>query len=114
MPPSTGCRPLALLAGISVLLGGCYLFQSSETSYGLNTPARKALEQAFAYPDATIIFFLSDGQPTDSSAADILAQVRSLNAQRHLVVSTVGLGADQDEKFLSTLAAENGGHYVKK
>jgi uncharacterized protein YegL len=78
------------------------------------TPARKALQQAFSYPDATIIFFLSDGQPTDASAADILGEVRTLNAQRHLVVSTVGLGADQDEKFLSTLASENGGHYVKK
>jgi uncharacterized protein YegL len=78
------------------------------------TPARKALEEAFKYPDATLIFFLSDGQPTDSSAADILARVRELNAQRHVVVSTVGLGADQDERFLTELATENGGRYVKK
>ena len=78
------------------------------------TPARKALEEAFNYQDATLIFFVSDGQPTDSSAADILARVRELNAQRHVVVSTVGLGADQDEKFLTALASENGGRYVKK
>src|SRR6185436_9779039 len=78
------------------------------------TPARRALEEAFKYPDATLIFFVSDGQPTDSSAADILGRVRELNAQRHVVVSTVGLGGDQDEKFLTQLAAENGGHYVKK
>jgi len=78
------------------------------------TPARRALEEAFKYPDATLIFFVSDGQPTDSSAADILARVRELNAQRHVVVSTVGLGGDQDERFLTALATENGGHYVKK
>ena len=78
------------------------------------TPARRALEEAFKYPDATLIFFVSDGQPTDSSAADILARVRELNAQRHVVVSTVGLGGDQDERFLTDLAAQNGGRYVKK
>jgi uncharacterized protein YegL len=78
------------------------------------TPARRALEEAFKYPDATLIFFVSDGQPTDSSAADILTRVRELNAQRHVVVSTVGLGGDQDERFLTQLATENGGRYVKK
>jgi uncharacterized protein YegL len=78
------------------------------------TPARQALEEAFKYPDVTLIFFVSDGQPTDSSAADILTRVRELNAQRHVVVSTVGLGGDQDERFLTALATENGGRYVKK
>jgi uncharacterized protein YegL len=78
------------------------------------TPARRALEQAFGYPDATVIFFVSDGQPTDSNATDILSLVRTLNGQRHVVVSTVGLGADQDERFLGQLASENAGHYVKK
>jgi uncharacterized protein YegL len=78
------------------------------------TPARRALEEAFNYQDATLIFFVSDGQPTDSSAGDILARVRALNAQRKVVISTVGLGADQDERFLSALAQENGGRYVKK
>jgi hypothetical protein len=78
------------------------------------TPARRALEEAFKYPDASLIFFVSDGQPTDSSAADILNRVRELNAQRHVVVSTVGLGGDQDEAFLTKRAAENGGRYVKK
>ena len=78
------------------------------------TPAGKALEVAFGYPDATAIFFLSDGQPTDAGPDQILAQVRSLNAQRHVPVSTVGLGGDQDERFLTALATENGGHYVRK
>jgi hypothetical protein len=78
------------------------------------TPASAALAAAFAYPDATLIFFLSDGKPTDGSPDQILAQVRTLNAHRHLVISTVGLGADQDERFLTALANENGGQYVRK
>jgi len=78
------------------------------------TPARKALEQAFGYPDATAIFFLSDGQPTDSNPDRILADVRTWNAQRRIAISTIGLGGDQNERFLGALAAENGGHYVRK
>jgi uncharacterized protein YegL len=78
------------------------------------TPARKALQAAFAYPDATTIFFLSDGQPTDSSADQILADVRGLNAQRRVTISTIGLGGDQNERFLGALAGENGGQYVRK
>ena len=78
------------------------------------TPAKRALDKAFEYADANVIFFVSDGQPTDGSAADILNHVRSLNARRRVVISTVGLGGDQDESFLSALAKQNGGHYVKK
>jgi len=78
------------------------------------TPALEALERAMSYPDVGVIFFLSDGQPTDASADAILNRVRELNSRRHVVVSTVGLGADQDEKFLATLASQNGGQYVKK
>ena len=78
------------------------------------TPARQALEKAFGYQDVGVVFFVSDGKPTDSSAAEILGRVRTLNAGRRVTVSTVGLGGDQDEGFLTALAAENGGRYVKK
>ncbi|HEY0711870.1 MAG TPA: VWA domain-containing protein [Polyangia bacterium] len=78
------------------------------------TPAKRALEQAFEYPDVNLIFFVSDGQPTDGRAADILNHVRMLNSRRGVVVSTVGLGGDQDEAFLAALANQNGGRYVKK
>ncbi|HEY0706091.1 MAG TPA: VWA domain-containing protein, partial [Polyangia bacterium] len=78
------------------------------------TPAKRALTQAFEYPDVNVIFFVSDGQPTDGRAADILNHVRMLNARRGVVVSTVGLGGDQDEDFLAALANQNGGRYVKK
>jgi uncharacterized protein YegL len=78
------------------------------------TPAKEALDKAFGYADVNVIFFVSDGQPTDAGANDILAHVRSLNATRQLKVQTVGLGKDQDEQFLRALATENGGQYVKK
>jgi len=74
-------------------MGSAFVKQLSASG---GTPARRALEQAFAYPDATAIFFLSDGQPTDSGPDQILAAVRALNSQRRIPISTVGLGGDQD------------------
>jgi uncharacterized protein YegL len=78
------------------------------------TPASQALTKAFESKDASIIFFVSDGQPTDSSPDQILGQVTTLNASHHVKISTVGLGDDQDAKFLDQLAIQNGGQYVKK
>jgi uncharacterized protein YegL len=78
------------------------------------TPASEALAKAFDQKEASIIFFVSDGQPTDGSPDQILGQVGSLNATHHVKISTVGLGDDQDAKFLDQLAVQNGGKYVKK
>ena len=78
------------------------------------TPAAEALSQAFAQPNANLVFFLSDGQPTDSSPDQILARVQSLNTKRAVKISAVGLGDDQDAKFLTELAKQNGGQYVQK
>jgi hypothetical protein len=78
------------------------------------TPASEALTKAFERKDASLIFFVSDGQPTDGSPDQILGQVQTLNGQHHIKLSTVGLGDDQDAKFLDTLAKQNGGQYVKK
>lgn len=81
------------------------------------TPARKALEAAFDFSDATLVLFVSDGRPTDGSDRDILARVEALNAGRggrRVTVSAIGLGEDQDETFLTALASQNGGQYVKK
>ena len=80
------------------------------------TPARKALESAFEFPDATLVLFVSDGRPTDGGDQEILSRVRALNGSRRvqLAVSAIGLGDDQDEVFLTALATQNGGQYVKK
>jgi uncharacterized protein YegL len=78
------------------------------------TPASQALDKAFEQKDASLIFFVSDGQPTDGSPDQILRQVGSLNGRRSVKISTVGLGDDQDARFLDSLAKQNGGAYVKK
>lgn len=78
------------------------------------TPAAEALTKAFAASDANLVFFLSDGQPTDGSPDQILGTVHQLNAQHKVQISSVGLGDDQDAKFLAELAKQNGGQYVKK
>ena len=81
---------------------------------GGGTPANEALEAAFAVPGREVIFFVSDGQPTDASAAQILANVDKLNASRNIIVNTIGLGDDQDKDFLRELAEQNGGTYREK
>jgi uncharacterized protein YegL len=80
------------------------------------TPARKALEAALEFPDATLVLFVSDGRPTDGGDQEILSRVRALNGSRRapVMVSAIGLGDDQDETFLTALATQNGGQYVKK
>jgi uncharacterized protein YegL len=78
------------------------------------TPASQALAKAFEQKDASLIFFVSDGQPTDGSPDQILGQVGSLNSTHLVKISTVGLGDDQDAQFLDKLAIQNGGRYVKK
>jgi uncharacterized protein YegL len=78
------------------------------------TPAAQALSKAFTLPEANLMFFLSDGQPTDGSPDHILTTVHNLNAQRKVQISAVGLGDDQDAKFLTNLAKQNGGQYVQK
>jgi uncharacterized protein YegL len=58
------------------------------------------------------IIILTDGLPTDSSPAQILDFVARENYAHRIVVSTVGVGHDQDLRFLQTLAQMNGGHFV--
>lgn len=78
------------------------------------TPASEALAKAFQQKDASVIFFVSDGQPTDGNPDQILTQVSAMNAKHQVQVSTIGLGDDQDAMFLDKLAVQNGGKYVQK
>lgn len=58
------------------------------------------------------VIVLTDGLPTDSSPEQILGFVAQQNAAHTITVSTVGVGHDQDLRFLQTLAQMNGGHFV--
>ena len=79
-----------------------------------STPAMQGLEEAFSVPGKEVVFFVSDGQPTDASSNDILTRVASLNQSKNIIIHTIGLGGDQDENFLRSLAEQNGGTYVRK
>lgn len=84
----------------------------NQVSAGGGTPMSTALERAFHYPEVTAIFLLTDGQPTDSSNAAILAKVATLNSTRRVAIYTIGFGQDKDATFLQRLAQENGGQYI--
>lgn len=84
----------------------------NQVSASGGTPMMAALERGFQYPDATVIFLLTDGQPTDSNNAAILSRVAALNSGRHVAIYTIGFGDDKDEAFLRQLAQSNGGEYI--
>jgi uncharacterized protein YegL len=58
------------------------------------------------------VIVLTDGLPTDASPEQILGFVAQQNAAHTMTVSTVGVGHDQDLRFLQTLAQMNGGHFM--
>lgn len=78
------------------------------------TPAMAALEEAFSLSGVDIVFFLTDGQPSDASPDEILSRVEELNSGKSLEIHAIGLGDDQNEDFLRQLAEANGGTFTKK
>ncbi|MEM0962505.1 MAG: VWA domain-containing protein [Bacteroidota bacterium] len=77
------------------------------------TPILGALERSFNVPGVTTIFLMTDGQPTDSNAAEIVSRSRQMN-NGSVTLHTIGLGPDQDTDFLRQLAEANGGVYVDR
>jgi len=78
------------------------------------TNAMAGLNQSFSLGGADIIFFLSDGHPSDARPGSILKQVDKLNSKRGVAIFSIGLGDDKDEVFMKKLADENNGKYVEK
>ena len=75
------------------------------------TPALGVLERAFE-DEVDVIFFVSDGIPTDARPQRILDEVSEWNRERGIVIHTIGLGDDMDEVFMDRLAEQNGGEFV--
>jgi len=86
-------------AFISRLQEGGATSLSSAIMAGLDTEAKDLL-------------VLTDGLPTDSSPEEILTKVRQRNQSKVQRISTVGVGGDQAQDFLTQLATENGGKYT--
>lgn len=89
-----------------------YTFVSSLKTEG-GTNALAGLKKAFSIKGVDTIFFLSDGQPSDASPDEILANIEKLNKNKKVTVHTIGLGDDKDEDFLKALAEQNGGNYIE-
>lgn len=100
------------------LTGAANLEAGKTNTYGvlmkaLGVAGRGTHDKAYDVAVDTI-FFLSDGRPTAGELVDpddILAEVRSANELRKVVIHTIALGEFQKE-FMRTLARENGGVFV--
>lgn len=77
------------------------------------TSISSGLQKAFQFP-ADQIILISDGEDSNVSPSVILARVKQLNQRRNVVIHTIGLGKDQDGRFLKALAAQNRGKYVRR
>lgn len=74
---------------------------------------RKALNSTFTDSTVNVVVFFTDGKPTwpvETSPTRILTQVKDLNT-KEVSIFTFGVGNDLDERFLESLALQNGGAY---
>ncbi|MEK7867435.1 MAG: HEAT repeat domain-containing protein [Planctomycetota bacterium] len=63
------------------------------------------------------IYLMSDGAPNMGQITDpteILAKIREMNRLRKIIIHSIGVGRDQVESFMKSLAEENGGKYVRR
>jgi HEAT repeat protein len=74
-----------------------------------------ALALALTDDDVDTVFFLSDGAPsggTYTADADILREIRRQNQTRRIAIHAVSVG--RDSPLMQSLAAQNGGTYVRR
>ena len=76
------------------------------------TRADLALQKAFRMKPE-LIFFVSDGEPTDMPVDDVISMVEQLQAQmtRRVTINVVAYKADSGFKFMKELAEKNGGTF---
>jgi HEAT repeat protein len=73
------------------------------------------LEKALQDPNVDTIYLLSDGGPSAGkfiAPADILREIKKLNATRRIVIHTISFG--MKSKFMKDLAKQNGGDYIER
>lgn len=82
-----------------------------ERAFHRGTRADRGLAEAFELkPD--IIFFVSDGEPTGATPAQILKQVeQSQGSGKKTAINSVAYLADSGQKFMRELAEKNGGTF---
>ncbi len=63
------------------------------------------------------IFLMSDGAPNQGQIVqtdEILKKIKEMNRLRKVIINVIGVGRDQVEAFMRSLAEQNGGKYVKR
>ena len=103
----------SLVAGSTGNTAGAIVYVKRLKSGG-GTKALAGLNAAFNIKNTDMIFFLSDGYPSDASSSKILEEIKRINEGRNVVINCIGLGDNKDEAFMKSLASENNGKYVEK
>lgn len=92
--------------------------QRTITARGMDrgTASNAALNAAFAV-DPEVIYFLSDGEPTDGRPADIVRSITTLNRTRRISIHTIGVVTDRNgslglTQFMRPLAEQNYGTFL--
>ena len=87
------------------------------TARGMNigTASNTALNAAFNL-DPEVIYFLSDGEPTDGRPANIISAITTLNRTRRVSIHTIGVVTDRNgsaglTQFMRPLAEQNYGTF---
>lgn len=82
----------------------------------LGTASNAALNAAIAL-DPEVIYFLSDGEPTDGTPANIIDGITTLNRARRISIHTIGVVTDRFggaglTQFMQPLAEQNYGRFL--
>lgn len=121
LPPGSQFNVILFSSGVQKLAPG--MLEVNPVTVGLVSAFVSQLEAggstslgaaigAGLHAGADQVIVLTDGIPTDASPAQIFDLVARENAAHRMVLSTVGVGHDQDLTFLKELAHANGGAFV--
>jgi hypothetical protein len=92
--------------------GNTTVWQSEKGKRHMGTGSNAALKRAFELQPA-LIFFVSDGEPTDARPPAILKNVEEWQkaVPRKVTINAIAYEADAGGDFMSKLAKENGGAF---
>jgi HEAT repeat protein/VWA domain-containing protein len=96
----------------TVPAGETNIFAALETAFKMG--GFGATDKSYQ-PSFDTMFFLSDGAPSCGRITDvdeILKTIAEMNQLRKITIHTIGMGKLHHKKFMSALAAQNGGTYI--
>lgn len=94
--------------------GGTNIHDALETAFAMAGTAADGKNYASAIDT---IYFMTDGTPTAGKLVkppEILAAVRGWNRTARITIHVIAVGDACDASFLESLAAQNGGTFVRR